>query len=186
MKGIFLAAGMSRRFGSQKLLHNIGGIPVVCKSLQSCIESDLEELIVVTGADQSDVKRVIFSRFPDNRKIRVVFNPDYGEGMFSSFKAGLNVVGSEIENVMMIFGDMPFVSPKTINDLIGKYKEGCFVIPRVGGSFTHPRIIPSVSFEDFISLPANGKGLDILKRFGKKIIVVDFEIADEFRDIDKP
>jgi CTP:molybdopterin cytidylyltransferase MocA len=104
--------------------------------------------------------------------------------MFSSFKKGLSFLDEKCRGVMMLFGDMPYISAEVIDKLLNSWEENLFVIPRVGGTLTHPRIVPSVLFKDFMKIPDNGKGFDIIKRYGNNVREIVFEDNSMFRDID--
>lgn len=182
--GIFLAAGTSTRFGSQKLIYELDGIPLICRGLGSCIKSNLNMIIVVTGADRRPIENVIHSCFPSEKKIKVIYNEQYQNGMLSSFNKGLGIIEENCRSVMMILGDMPFVSVEIINKILENEKEGFFVIPKIGNILSHPRIIPSVSFQDFKNIPANGNGLGVIQKYKDKVVEVIFNDEKNFQDID--
>lgn len=49
--GIYLAAGDSRRMGTNKLLLDIGGIPLGSLALQAALESKVHQVLVITKRD---------------------------------------------------------------------------------------------------------------------------------------
>ena len=182
--GIFLAAGLGSRFGSQKLTTLIGGEPLIVKGLRSCIRSDLIEIIVVLGYEAEKLKKLINEYFPDNKKLRTIVNNDYSKGMISSFNSGLGILDKNTKEVMMILADMPFVSSSTINKLIVSRNGEKMIIPEVNGSYTHPRIIPSCLFPAFFGLDQLNSGKDVLSKNRGRIKTVIFENGEEFMDID--
>lgn len=181
--GIFLAAGEGKRFGSDKLLTLLDDEPIIVKSLKASIGSSLEEIIVVLGHESEKIKRVIEAYFRDCRKLKFIVNPDYREGMISSLNSGLSDLG-DVSGAMMILGDMPYVRSDTIDKLIRSWNGKDFLVPEVNGNLTHPRIIPSSLFEDFIESDLLSSGKKILKKNLIKLKTVLFRNGDQFRDID--
>jgi len=185
LPGIFLAAGISKRFGSLKLIYPFKNEPLLVRGLRSCVRSELKEVIVVLGYEAEKVKKVIEEYFPGNQKLRTTINDNFSEGMISSFNSGLEILDKGTRGVMMILADMPFISASTINKLIDSWNGDDMIIPEVNGSFTHPRIIPSCLFPAFLGLDQFNSGKDILVKNKNKIKTVVFENKGEFIDIDK-
>ncbi|MEN8154449.1 MAG: nucleotidyltransferase family protein [Acidobacteriota bacterium] len=181
---VFLGAGEGNRFGSQKLLHKIDGKPLIYYGLKSCVGSSLEYILVILGDSADMLKEEIYKYFPGEKKIGIVVNKNFKQGMMSSFKLGLKNCGDSSDGIMMYLGDMPFVRPETINKLLSLRKKERFVIPKIENVLKHPRIIPSCSFSDFFNLKDNEKGEKILKKFSRNIDEVIFQNRDEFSDID--
>ena len=184
LPGIFLAAGIGKRFGSQKLTYSFEYEPLLVRGLRSCIQSELNEIIIVLGYEAEKVKKVIKEYFPGNQKLRFTINNSFSEGMISSFNSGLEILDEETRGVMMILADMPFVSSSTINKLIKSWDGDEMIIPEVNGNFTHPRIIPSCLFPAFLGLEQLNSGKDILGNNRNIIKTIVFENIGEFMDID--
>src|SRR5205823_2115817 len=105
--GIILAAGRSSRMpGSQKLLLDIDGVPMVRHVLEAASEGGCHQTVVVYAED--DVKRAI------NGRTEVVFNPQAPSGMASSIQVGLRAMRTEIEAAMILLGDQPLVGSRTV------------------------------------------------------------------------
>ncbi len=184
LPGIFLAAGLGERFGSQKLIYPFENEPLLVRGLRSCIRSKLSEIIIVLGYESGEVKQIIEEYFPGDQKLRIIKNKDFSKGMISSFNSGLELLDGKTRGVMMIFADMPFVSSSTINKLIESWNGNEMIIPEVNGSYTHPRIIPSFLFPDFLGLDQFNTGKDIIRDNRDKIKTVVFENREEFMDVD--
>jgi len=182
--GIYLAAGSGERFGSQKLLSIIGGRPVIIRGLESCLNSGLSEIIVVLGFESEKVDQVIREHFPGNKKLQTMVNPDYKQGIISSFNSGLSCIKEDAEGAMMILADMPFIKSSTINRLIGSWRGNEIVMPELNGKPSHPRIFPADIFPEFLQSDQFISGKEILFKNRNRIKSVVFENDQEFRDID--
>lgn len=114
--GIVLAAGASSRMpGSQKLLLDIDGVPMVRHVLEAASEGGCHQTVVVYAQD--DVKRAV------NGRAELVLNPKAGTGMASSIHAGLKAMRPEIQAAMVLLGDQPLVGPRTVAALIRAWRR---------------------------------------------------------------
>jgi molybdenum cofactor cytidylyltransferase len=185
--GIFLAAGESRRFGSNKLLYEFGGKPLVCRGLSQCVASRLPEIRVVVGTNATDVEREIARCFKGELKVQIDRNENPARGMMSSLKTGLRSVAGRCDGVMVLLADMPRVTAIMINELIDAFeRRAAIVIPECGGELRHPRVIPERLFPEFLELADDGKGTDIIERHRGEILRVPLGNESDYIDIDKP
>ncbi len=147
---IVLAAGSSSRFGSPKALAPISTKPNIIFLLTKLCATNIEELIVVLGADREKIEPLIFK----HRKIRVVYNNDHYLGQISSVKAGL-IASSQLARAFMILPvDCPFVRIETINRLLDHFHETqpSILIPTFNGSKGHPPVIQKKLEENILKL----------------------------------
>jgi CTP:molybdopterin cytidylyltransferase MocA len=114
--GIVLAAGSSSRMpGSQKLLLDIDGVPMVRHVLEAASEGGCHQTVVVYAED--DVRRAIDGR------AEVVFNAKSATGMASSLRVGLKALRPEIEGAMVLLGDQPLVGSRTVATLLRAWRR---------------------------------------------------------------
>jgi len=114
--GIVLAAGRSSRMpGSQKLLLDIDGVPMVRHVLEAASEGGCHQTVVVYAED--DVKRAI------NGRAELVYNAKAQTGMASSMQAGLRAMRPEIEAAMVVLGDQPLVGSRTVATLLRAWRR---------------------------------------------------------------
>ncbi|HEV2413540.1 MAG TPA: nucleotidyltransferase family protein [Candidatus Dormibacteraeota bacterium] len=114
--GIVLAAGQSSRMpGSQKLLLDIDGVPMVRHVLDAASEGGCHQTVVVYAED--DVGRAVDGR------TELVFNPDAETGMASSLQVGLRALRPEIEGAMVLLGDQPLVGSRTVATLLRAWRR---------------------------------------------------------------
>ena len=114
--GIVLAAGRSSRMpGSQKLLLDLDGVPMVRHVFEAASEGGCHQTVGVYAED--DVKRVI------DGQAELVFNAKAATGMASSLQAGLKAMRSEIEAAVILLGDQPLVGSRTIATLLRAWRR---------------------------------------------------------------
>jgi len=182
--GILLAAGSGTRFGSQKLLALTAGRPVIVRTLENCLFSGLSDIFLILGHESEKVKAVIGQYFSGEKRVNIVFNPDYQRGIISSFISGLSQLSGRSTGAMMLLADMPFVRPATIDRLMTSWNGSDILLPEVNGRTTHPRIFPADVFDDFFRSGQMRTGREILIRNRARIKTIGFGNDQEFRDID--
>jgi molybdenum cofactor cytidylyltransferase len=183
--GVFLAAGQSTRFGSDKLLHELDGRPLVAHGLAAAINSRLDEIVVVVGSDASLLENAIRDVPAGRDRIRIVRNDHAERGMMSSLKSGLRAVPKTSAGAMVILADMPFVTSELIDNLIERFEDtNGIVIPECDGVFCHPRVIPKRLFSEFFDLEDGGKGQAVIDRHSDDIVTLVADNKTSFIDID--
>src|SRR5216117_3818420 len=109
---VILAAGESRRMGEPKQLLPFDGKPM----LQCVINAlDADETLVVLGYRAAEIEKRIHGA-------RVVRNPNYAGGMFSSVQAGLRALPVCTNLVLIALADQPRLKGATVEKLIAEFK----------------------------------------------------------------
>jgi molybdenum cofactor cytidylyltransferase len=180
---VVLAAGESRRMGTQKLLLPFGETTVVEAVVRTAAASRAERTLVVIGADGQAVRNKLGTSV-----VEFAVNPDYRLGMLSSVQAGFRALSSDAEAAVIMLGDQPFLAPAVVDKVIGTYRETGkgIVIPTFQGRRGHPLLIDLKFREEVLALdPAEGlRGL-MLARAGD-IREVETGDANILRDMDTP
>jgi molybdenum cofactor cytidylyltransferase len=125
-----LAAGRSRRMERWKMTLPLGEATIVESSVRTALEV-CDRLILVAGYRAEELAEL----FRERERVRVVVNPTYEEGMFSSVRCGSSQVQSTW--FFLALGDMPLVDPGTYRLLL-RFAED---LP-VGGSVRIPALVP--------------------------------------------
>jgi molybdenum cofactor cytidylyltransferase len=131
------AAGQSTRFGGRKLVADVGGVPLLDRTLASLLDGGIDRVIVVVqaGATFAGV-----ARFADPR-VSTVVNPDPDRGMFSSIQIGLAVADGDV--VVVLPADMPFVAPATVAAVVAQARRASSLVVAVhAGKRGHPIAFP--------------------------------------------
>ncbi|HEY1421475.1 MAG TPA: nucleotidyltransferase family protein [Candidatus Dormibacteraeota bacterium] len=113
---VVMAAGASSRMaGSQKLLLDLDGTPMVKHVMRAASEGGCHQTVVVYSAD--DVKEAV------GGAAELVHNPDARTGMASSLQAGLRAMRPEIEAAVVLLGDQPLVGSRTVAALLRSWRR---------------------------------------------------------------
>ncbi len=146
IKKILLAAGESKRFGNKnKLLEIINSKPMINHILDTLFKIfDPDELIIIVGHEHRIIKNLIF-----NKNIKILENLDYKRGIGTSISLGMKHLETDINGVMVIPADMPYINSKDLINLEQKFIElNCekVVMPEHNSKIGNPVILPKIYF----------------------------------------
>ncbi|MGA2199623.1 MAG: nucleotidyltransferase family protein [Nitrososphaerales archaeon] len=153
---IVLAAGLSTRFGRNKLLEPIGTSTMIEHVVSEAVKSKANQVIVVCGHDSARIKREL-----KDYRCEVVFNEDFEKGQSFSVRKGLSKVKKNADAVMVLPGDVALVDHSMINAVIDEYST-CYapiVTAAYHGSFGHPILFDKNLFEELANIKEETRGL---------------------------
>jgi molybdenum cofactor cytidylyltransferase len=112
---IVLAAGGATRMGSNKLLLDAGGMPLVRHVVEAASEGGCHYVTVVY-ADEA-VRAAVGS------SATAVFNPQAQTGMASSLRVGLDAQREDVAAAIVMLGDQPLVGARTVEMLLAAWRR---------------------------------------------------------------
>ena len=135
---IIPAAGASRRFGSDKLVHRVDGVPMLARVLAALRDGGAGEVLVVVAdltSERAEVARGAGAR------CAVVDDPT--AGMLATIRAGLAQVAPG--SVLICPADLPYLAPTTVAAVLAAAaaKPAALVVPVVGDQRGHPLVVPA-------------------------------------------
>jgi molybdenum cofactor cytidylyltransferase len=177
---IIPAAGRSERFGGMKLLADIGGEPLLNRTLRSVLEASVERVIVVIAPGVSLSSVALLA----DHRVRLVTNPDPSRGMFSSIQAGL--AADSGDPIVILPADMPFVRPATVAALLAQcLRADAPVVPAHAGRRGHPIVVPGRWREGLLSADPLASLKDALARLNLSPREIAVEDPGVLRDVDR-
>jgi molybdenum cofactor cytidylyltransferase len=181
---VVTAAGSAERFGGKKLLTLIDGEPLLDHTIDALLEGGVAEVIVVVGGDaRAELERDVNAML--DPRVRAVENPDPSRGMFSSIQEG--VAQAQGDAILVMPGDMPFVSPDTVRAVIEAYtRKPAIVSPRYRGKRGHPVALPSSLRDEIRAADSRGTLHDVIHAHTDIRVDVDVDDRGIVRDIDRP
>jgi len=175
------AAGQSTRFGTMKLLADVGGAPLLERTLASLLDAGVARVVVVTRPGDA------FDAVPAmaDPRVTAVANPDPARGMFSSIQAGLAAAAGDV--VLVLPADMPFVAPETVAAVIARgVATESVVVPVHQARRGHPIAIPGRLRGALLGLTPETTLKDALAASGASMVLLDVADAGVLRDVDVP
>lgn len=180
---IVLAAGRSRRMGTQKLLLPWAGQTVIGHIVDQVLAAGLNHVWVVVGADREAVSHAL-----SGRPLTLVTNPDPDAEMLSSVRCGLKALPPECEAAAIVLGDQPGIQVTLIATLIAEYHrtKAAIVTPIHKETGGHPLILSSRMFDEVLN-NFDGIGLKgLLASHANAIHQVELSDPALLLDIDHP
>jgi molybdenum cofactor cytidylyltransferase len=181
---LLLAAGQSRRMGSNKLLAEIDGVPMVARTAQRLLSSHARPIIAVLG-NQADQVDAALGRLPVAR----VRNPAFAEGLSTSLKCGLAALPPEIDGVIVCLGDMPLVTGRDIDRLIAAFNplEGrAIVVPTRRGKRGNPVLWAARFLPEMAELAGDVGAKHLIGEYAELVCEVEMDSDGVLVDVDTP
>lgn len=152
---VVLAAGAGSRLGGRpKCLLELGGVPLIRRTLIALSGAGVDEVVVVLG-HHADLIEPVVAPFP----VTLVHNPDPDAGQVSSQRIGLAALTGKLDAVLVALADQPLLNAQDVTALIGAYKKRAdgtsVVFPQVGGEPGNPVIFSADVREQILAGDAN-------------------------------
>jgi molybdenum cofactor cytidylyltransferase len=182
---VVLAAGRSTRMGgTNKLVAEIGGKPLVRIAAEQALASRAKPVIVVTGHEHERVEKAL-AGLP----VRIVHNPDFAAGLGTSLKAGIAAVPADADGVVVCLGDMPQVDAALIDRLIAAFnpEQGALaVMPTFNGRRGNPVLWSRRFFPDLMAIEGDVGARHLITQYGEAVVEVPVAGNAAHVDIDTP
>ncbi|EHJ95662.1 nucleotidyltransferase family protein [Agrobacterium tumefaciens] len=181
--GLLLAAGRSSRMinGYHKLLAEFDGVPLVRKSAETMLRSEVASVTVVTGHRCSEIE-VALHGLP----LAVAYNKDFAHGMGTSLACGFKHESlTSCDGILIMLADMPEITTDHINQLLAPFQSRDAMVVRGtdGKKPGHPVIVPAVLFADMRKLDGDQGAKDVIQRQKIPIQMIDLGSA-ALKDVD--
>jgi molybdenum cofactor cytidylyltransferase len=183
--GVLLAAGLSSRMGSNKMLFELEGESVLRGAAKRALAGGLSPLVVVLGHQAETARREL-----DGLACQAVINPDYELGINTSLKTGIAAVADVPEKpqaALVMLADMPFVTAEMIAALIARYRSSMapLVISDYEGVNAPPMLYDRSLFKELGEMSGEGCGRQVVKRHRSEAEVLPWPVA-ALADLDVP
>ena len=182
---VVLGAGRSTRMGAiNKLIAEIGGKPLVRIAAEQALASHASPVIVVTGHQREKVEAAL-----KGLNVRLVYNPDYAEGLGTSLKAGIAAVPDTADGAVVCLGDMPQVDAALIDRLLAAFdpERGALVIvPTIEGRRGNPVVWARRFFHDLMSVSGDVGARHLIGSYGEAVAEVALTGDAALTDVDTP
>jgi molybdenum cofactor cytidylyltransferase len=186
IRGILLAAGYSKRFGSNKLLQALpagspeAGTPIGLAAAKHLLEALPESIAVVRPRAQK------LARILRDAGCNTVVCKNAGDGMGTSLAAGVRST-SDASGWVVGLADMPFIRPETIRTVAKALHDGAAIAaPSFQGRRGHPVGFARRFYEELSSLHGDNGARQFLEQHPEWVKVFEVDDPGVVRDIDEP
>ena len=116
--GVVLAAGVSSRMGTDKLLLKIGGTSVLRRAVSTAVSAGLDPVLVVVGSNRVELAAELAGL-----EHTLIENIESARGIGSSLRAGITAVPEDAAGAVVMLADMPFVTADLLRELLACWRE---------------------------------------------------------------
>lgn len=177
---IVLAAGSSRRMGTNKLLLPLEGEPLVRRTVRRCLAAGFDRVVVVLGHEPARVRAAL-----EGLSCEVVENADHARGVGTSIRAGVGAVADAVDAVVIVLGDMPYVTTDMLRTVASWYRatRPPVVVSEYGGVQAPPTLYDRALFERLLAIPDDSGGKAVAQQMAGLRVTVAFPESAR-RDLD--
>lgn len=178
---VVLCAGSSLRYGSRnKLVETLDGKAVAEWVLETVSSLPFKQHILVVGHDSEAVSKLRYASH-----FQTIKNSDFTAGMGSSIAIGVRHTPAD-SPIMIVLGDMPFVTSETLLALFENVSEPHQIaICHCEGADSPPTMFGASHWQKLGDLKGEDGAKRILLEQEQNVVRVAVE-ANELRDIDLP
>jgi molybdenum cofactor cytidylyltransferase len=184
IKALVLAAGLSRRMGTPKMLLKWGETTVIGAVIKTLKAGGITDIVVVSGGAHDLLEPILLEL-----GVQSVFNSKYDNGeMLDSLQAGLQVMKEHAGGVLIVLGDQPQMLVETVRQVTEAYQAGDWklVMPSFQMRRGHPWIVDSSLIGEINRLEAPQTMRDFMLRHAADIRYVVVDTPTIFQDMDTP
>lgn len=179
--GLILASGRSTRYGSEKLLAPLGGLPVGRWVVEAALASDLERVALIVRPE------LAAALTPNAPNLVVAFNPDYADGQAAAIRIGMSVAAGESSHVLIMLADQPLITTSLLDHYVALARAGAELAAlRDGDRLKPPALFRREHFQALGKLGGDEGGRSILDDFRDRVTEVEQEVSGQAEDIDRP
>ncbi len=187
ISALLLSAGLSSRFKhGNKLIYKLKRKEVILYSLENILKSKVDEIIIVIGKDGYKIKKIL----PHHKKIKIIKNFKYKNGLSFSIKAGIKHINLNSKGFFICLSDMPFFTYRSYNVMIKYFNKSNKypLVPFFKDQMRNPVLFPINFLKKLQSMKGDfGAKKIIIKnkfskiRFSRSKIFCDIDIEDDIK-----
>jgi molybdenum cofactor cytidylyltransferase len=179
---IVLAAGASRRFGSQKLLARVSDRALVRVVVEQTLACNVDHVLVVLGREAEEVREALL-----DLPIEFALNGAWEQGMSTSLRCGVAALPSAAEAAMVVLGDQPLPGSVVQDRLIEVFRatSAAIVAPEYQGTRGNPVLFGRSVFPELLRVSGDRGARGVIESDAGRVQIVRFPFPPP-ADIDTP
>ncbi len=184
VSALVLAAGTSSRMGSNKLLADLNGVPMIAQTVKRIAASGVESITVVTGHQAAEIEAAL-----QGFKIAKIHNPNYAQGLATSLRAGVAALQDSYDAILVCLGDMPLIDPRDINRMIAAFnptEQRSIVVPVHERTFGNPVLWGAEHFAALLACEGDRGARGLLEKLKDDAVEIVIENQSVVLDADTP
>ncbi|MFJ2980793.1 MULTISPECIES: NTP transferase domain-containing protein [unclassified Pseudomonas] len=178
---LVLAAGRSVRFGGDKRRATLAdGRSLLAHSVERACSVFSDVRVVLREGERAEDLGLPAG-------CRIVASPDAASGMGHSLAAGAaSLADSEAQAVAILLGDMPWIEPSTLRQLVAAATASTIVLPRQAGQQGHPVLFGRDFWPGLTQLTGDEGARSLVKAHRDCCVVLELDDTGVLLDVDTP
>ena len=162
-----MASGFGRRFGSNKLLAEVDGVPLYHRAMAALAPAEFDRAVVCSPYPQILAAGERFGFLP-------LYNGGAAEGISASIRLGLARM-SDLDGVLFAVCDQPWLTTKSIIRLKKSFLESPDAIYALSwqGRRGNPVVFPADLFGELAALTGDTGGGAVIRRHPERLRLVE-------------
>lgn len=180
---VVLAAGRASRMGSNKLIAELDGEPIVRRTVRAVLGSRARPVIVVTGHEAEAVRAALAGL-----DVQFAHNPDFALGMSTSLRVGVAAAGA-VAGALICLGDMPKLEARHLDTVIDAYRSGDpdeIIVPTCDRKRGNPVLWPQSYFAEIAELTGDVGARALIDRHAEQVRLLAIDDPAILVDVDTP
>ena len=184
--GVVMAAGSSKRMGTNKLFLELEGKTVLEHTVERALASGcLEDVVVVVKPEDSAVVRKLFS----SPQVTIVENLRHEEGLSTTLQCGLTALHPLTQGALFILGDQPDIPPVVYRKVVESYQESfsLVVTPTYQGNRGNPVLFDRRLWKNLMEIHGDQGGRELLHNLSsRECKLIEVGTPSILQDLDTP
>ena len=179
---VLMASGAGRRFGANKLLQTVDGLPLVRRVMAACPPELFAPALVV-------------SRYPEILSLAEelgytpIFNSGADEGISATVRLGTAAAqAAGADGALFAVADQPWLTRASVERVMAAFSSHPDTIPALGwqGKKGNPCLFPREFFPELSALTGDTGGGAVIKAHRDRLRLVEAGDPAELLDVDTP
>ena len=179
---VLMASGAGRRFGANKLLQTVDGLPLVRRVMAACPPELFAPALVV-------------SRYPEILSLAEelgytpIFNSGADEGISATVRLGTAAAqAAGADGALFAVADQPWITRASVERVMAAFSSHPDTIPALGwqGKKGNPCLFPREFFPELSALTGDTGGGAVIKAHRDRLRLVEAGDPAELLDVDTP
>jgi len=176
--GVILAAGLSRRFGADKLRQMLSGKPVFLWILEAVYKSSLAGAVIVC-------RQELAPHLGLDSKVRTIINPTPETGQSESMRLGLAALPEHTTHALFLLADQPLITPALIDEYVDLANDGSTLACLSSNDYLGPPALFGKNwFECLRGLPGDSGAKKILLKERSALQLIKAQFQGQEKDVD--
>ena len=177
---VLLASGAGRRFGGNKLLAQVDGVPLIRRAMAA-----VPPVLFARAAVCSPYPQIL--ALAEAGGYLALRNGRAQEGISASVRLGLAAM-EDLDGVLFAVCDQPFLTTESIKRLLNAFKESKNAICALSwqGRRGNPAVFPADLFPELAALTGDVGGGAVIRAHPERLVLVEGPHPRELLDVDTP